>query len=68
MLPRPETQKVEGHWRSGGITFRDELVKVVVDTPDTPANRQWIKQFKQRWKDRLQQLELWVISYHIDID
>src|SRR5947207_4672763 len=56
-----ETQKVEGHWRYGGILYRDELVRVVVDAPDTAGNRQWMKQFKLRWRDRLQQLELWIV-------
>jgi len=27
-----------------------------------------MKQFKQRWKDRLEQLELWVISYRIELE
>ena len=30
-----ETQKVEGHWRAGGILYRDNLVKIVVDVPDS---------------------------------
>src|SRR4051794_30584118 len=55
-----ETQRVEGHWRSSNILYRDALVRVVIDTPDSPTNRQWIRQYKQRWKLRLQQLELWV--------
>ena len=29
-----ETQKVEGHWRHGGVPIRDNLVKLVVDAPD----------------------------------
>src|ERR1051325_5266792 len=58
-----ETQKGEGHWRHGGIMYRDDLVRVFVDSPDTAANRVWIKDFKRRWKERLQQLELWVVSY-----
>lgn len=28
-----ETQKVEGHWRHGGVAYRDNLMKVVVDVP-----------------------------------
>jgi hypothetical protein len=62
-----ETQKVEGHWRHGGILYRDDLVRVVVDVPDSARNRQWIKQFKDRWKVRLEQLELWVVSYRIEV-
>ena len=63
-----ETQKVEGHWRHGGIVYRDNLVKIVVDVPDTAANRKWLKQFKGEWKARLQQIELWLVSYRIEVD
>ncbi|MEX0725245.1 MAG: hypothetical protein WEB58_23330 [Planctomycetaceae bacterium] len=63
-----ETQKVEGHWRHGSVTYRDELVRIVVDVPDTKANRDWMKLFKARWQERLKQFELWVISYRIEIE
>jgi hypothetical protein len=63
-----ETQKVEGHWRHGGIAYRDDLVRVVVDVPDSPEHRGWMKEFKERWKARLEQLELWVASYQVDIE
>ena len=63
-----ETQKVEGHWRHGGVAYRDDLVRVVVDVADTPENRGWFKEFKGRWKGRLEQLDLWVVSYLIDIE
>jgi hypothetical protein len=48
--------------------YRDNLVKVVVDVPDTPAHRRWMREFKARWKGKLDQLELWLISYRIEID
>jgi len=63
-----ETQKVEGHWRQGGVLYRDNLVRIVVDVPDTTKHRQWMKQFKERWKARLEQLELWVVSYRIEVE
>jgi hypothetical protein len=63
-----ETQKVEGHWRQSGVIYRDNLVKVVVDVPDSAANRQWMKKFKANWKERLEQLELWMVSYRIEVD
>ena len=63
-----ETQKVEGHWRHSGILYRDDLVRIVVDIPDSARNRQWMRQFKDRWKVRLEQLELWMVSYRIDIE
>ena len=63
-----ETQKVEGHWRHGGVLYRDDLVRVVVDVPDSAKSRQWMRQFKERWKARLEQLELWMVSYRIEVD
>ena len=63
-----ETQGVEGHWRHGGVLYRDNLVRLVVDVPDTDDNRTWMKDFKERWKARLEQIELWMISYSIDVE
>ena len=63
-----ETQKVEGHWRQGGISYRDTLVRLVIDIPEAGENRLWMKEFKARWRTRLEQLELWVVSYQIDIE
>ncbi len=63
-----ERQSVEGHWRSSGFLYRDNLVRLIVDVPDSEMNRQWMKQFKERWKTRLDQLELWMISYGIEIE
>src|SRR5437870_300577 len=56
-----ETQKVEGHWRQSGVLFRDNLVKIVVDVRDTTAHRHWFRDFKTRWKTRLEQLDLWIV-------
>src|SRR5215212_5672018 len=63
-----ETQKVEGHWRHEGVVYRDDLVKVVVDVGDSTGNRQWMRQFRERWKARLELLELWMVSYRIEVE
>ena len=63
-----ETQKLEGHWRHGGVVYRDNLVRLIVDVPDTAQSRQWMKKFKGRWKTRLEQLELWMVSHRVDVE
>jgi hypothetical protein len=63
-----ETQSVEGYWHHRGVTYRDDLSRLVIDVPDTAKNRRWMKQFKARWKQRLEQLEIWMVSYRIDIE
>ena len=63
-----ETQKVEGHWRHEGVLYRDNLVKIVIDVNDDESNRQWMREFKSRWKKRLEQIDLWLVSYPIDVE
>jgi hypothetical protein len=63
-----ESQAVEGRWRHEGIDYRDNLARVIVDVADTKRNRAWMRAFKQRWKTRLQQLELWMVSYPIEVE
>ena len=63
-----ETQKLEGHWRHGGVLYRDNLVRLVADVPDTAGSRQWMREFKGRWKTRLEQMELWMVSHPIEVE
>jgi len=63
-----ETQKLEGHWRQGGVVYRDNLVRLVVDVTDSPDSREWMKQFKHRWQTRLEQHELWMVSHLIEVE
>ncbi|MBC7797165.1 MAG: hypothetical protein H7Z37_09865 [Pyrinomonadaceae bacterium] len=63
-----ETQKVEGHWRYQDVLYRDNLVKIVIDVSDEEENRDWMRNFKAKWKQELEQLELWLVSCTIDID
>jgi hypothetical protein len=65
---RYETQRIEGQWHQEGVLYQDELSCIVVDLPDTAKNRKWKKQFKARWKEKLAQLELWMVSYLIEIE
>ena len=59
---------IEGHWHHEGLYYRDNLGRIVVDAPDTEENRQWMRDFKARWRTRLEQLELWVISHPIELE
>jgi hypothetical protein len=63
-----QAQPIEGHWVHEGVYYREEHVKMIVDVLDTAANRAWMKKFKARWKAKLEQLELWVVSYRIDVE
>ncbi len=61
-------QAVERHWRHEGTLYRDDLALLVVDVPDTAKSRKWMRAYKERWKRRLEQIDLWMVSYPIDIE
>ena len=63
-----QSQPIEGHWIHEGTHYHDNHVKLVVDVPETTKTRRWMKKFKARWKEQLVQLELWMISYRIEIE
>jgi hypothetical protein len=63
-----ETQRIEGYWQRADVTYRDNLVRIIIDVPDSAGNRRWMKEFKQRWKAKLEQLELWLVSYVITVE
>jgi len=62
-----ETQLIEGRWRYQGELFRDELVRVFCDVPDTPDNRQFFVEFKERLKTRFQQIDIWMSTYLVEV-
>jgi hypothetical protein len=62
-----QTQKVEGHWRHSGIVYRDNLVKLVVNVPDSAKNRQY-EAVQKSVEERLDQLELWMVSHRIEVE
>ncbi|MBX3297586.1 MAG: hypothetical protein KF762_17945 [Acidobacteria bacterium] len=63
-----EPTTIEGYWRFEGTLYTDSLSKIVIDIEDTDEHRQWMRDFKERWKVKLDQLELWLVSYEIDVD
>jgi len=63
-----ETQVIEGRWQQAGVVYRDNLARIVVDAPDLKKSRAWMKEFKERWKRKLEQLEIWMVSYRIDVE
>jgi hypothetical protein len=63
-----ETQRIEGRWRHQGVFYQDDSFRLVVDIPDSAKNRRWMKEFKERWRTRLKQIELWMVSYLVEVE
>jgi hypothetical protein len=62
-----ETQLIEGRWRHQGELYRDELIRVFCDVPDTDQNLQFFVELKERLKARFQQLDIWMTTYPLGV-
>jgi hypothetical protein len=65
-LPQASALRAFGAWL--GVIVRDNLVKIVLDTPDSLSNRRWMKQYKDRWRSNLEQTDLWMVSYAVEVE
>jgi hypothetical protein len=62
-----ETQRIEGRWRHHGELYRDESIRVFCDVSDTAENLQFFVEFKERLKERFQQLDIWMTTYPLGV-
>jgi hypothetical protein len=62
-----ETQSIRGYWRHEGASYRDDLIRVFVDVVDDPGYRQFFLDLKVRLKVRYQQLDIWMITYLVEV-
>jgi hypothetical protein len=62
-----ETQRIEGRWRYQDVVYRDELIRIFCDVPDSDENRQFFVKFKERLKARFQQIDIWMITYLVEV-
>jgi len=62
-----ETQIIHGLWEHEDTVYRDRLVRVFVDVPDTAENRRFFVAFKERLKVRFEQLEIWLTTHPIEV-
>jgi hypothetical protein len=58
---------VRGVWVHEGQRYEDESLRLTTDVADTPENRQFFAEYKLTLRERFQQIEIYIISYPIDI-
>jgi len=58
---------LRGVWMHEGQRFEDEHLRVVVDVEATPENRAFFARFKEQLKSRFRQIDIWVVSYEIEV-
>jgi hypothetical protein len=61
-----DTVRITGTWKYGGTRYRDELLRMRIDTNDPSANA-FLQARKDIWKARFQQIDIWITAYEIEI-
>jgi hypothetical protein len=56
-----------GIWVHEGTRYEDDLLRFVVDVEDTPENQQFFAQHKATLLQRFEQVEIYIVSYPVDI-
>jgi hypothetical protein len=58
---------VRGLWRYQSTLYHDQLIRARVDVEDSPENLQTMRDLKETWKARFDQLDIWITAYRIDV-
>ena len=61
-----DTVRITGTWKYGGARYRDDLFRIRIDTNDPTANSFFQSQ-KEIWKERFQQIDIWITASEIEI-
>ena len=61
-----DTVRITGMWRYGGARYRDELLRIRIDTSD-PAATAFLTAYKGQLKERFQQIDIWVTAHELEV-
>ena len=58
---------VHGAWLHAGIRYEDESVRLLMDVANTKENRAFFVNLKAALLERFEQIEIYIISFVIDV-
>jgi hypothetical protein len=61
-----DTVRITGTWKYGGTRYRDDLFRIRIDTND-PSAASFFQDKKEIWKERFQQIDIWITAHEIEI-
>ena len=61
-----DSVRITGTWKYGGTRYRDNLLRIRIDTTDASANA-FLLAHKEIWKERFQQIDIWITASEIEI-
>ena len=63
----PPESAYQGIWKYAGVEYIDEIIKIEVVTPGDKVTKKFLKDFKDRLKEDLQQVDILITTHGIQI-
>ena len=57
----------QGTWKYGGVEFIDDIIKIEVVATSDRATKKFFKEFKERLKESLQQIDILITTHGIQV-
>jgi hypothetical protein len=57
----------QGTWKYSGVEFIDDIIKVEVVATNDRATKKFFKEFKERLKESLQQIDILITTHGIQV-
>jgi uncharacterized protein YnzC (UPF0291/DUF896 family) len=57
----------QGTWKYGGVEYIDDIIKVEIVAADDRSTRGFLKDFKERLKESLQQIDILITTHGIQV-
>ena len=67
MTVSPPSAPYQGRWKYGGVEYIDEIIKVEVVATNDRAAKKFLKEFKERLKESLQQIDILITTHGIQV-
>ena len=61
-----DTVRITGTWKYGGARYRDELLRIRIDSSD-PRATDFLRTYKELLKERFQQIDIWITAHELEI-
>jgi hypothetical protein len=57
----------QGRWKYGGVEYFDDIIKIEIIATNDRAARRFFKEFKERLKESLQQVDILITTHGIQV-
>jgi uncharacterized protein YnzC (UPF0291/DUF896 family) len=57
----------QGTWKYGGVEYIDDIIKVEIVVSGDKATKEYLKAFKERLKESLQQVDILITTHGIQV-